>query len=242
MTTMATFAELGFPFPLFEAPIADAEYHGAGICSLCRENAVICFELDIGCAVMLSCDRCGTDNGLDASDRRPAPCRKCAQLIPFPPIAGPILSCYSCLRAGTAAITKNTELGMVSWEQAFDGMTHGAPRLNHPDFEMIPTDSDWVRARLSQATMFELLRTPNYMSIQGECWLFCCKQPMFFVGCWSREEFSRRAPDGDGQSYFDSVVKGVVPGLWEDRLHDETGVYVFRCQTCGRYKAHWDLA
>ncbi len=43
--------------------------------------------------------------------------------------------------------------------------------------------------------MFELLRTPTYMSIQGDRWQRCCRQPMVFLGRWERPEFSDRAPD-----------------------------------------------
>jgi hypothetical protein len=63
-----------------------------------------------------------------------------------------------------------------------------------------------------------------------------------FAGAWSRKEFTRRAPDGDGRRYSESIVRHCVPGLWEDELHDLTGVYVFRCPTCGELRAHWDVA
>jgi uncharacterized protein CbrC (UPF0167 family) len=191
---------------------------------------------------MCDCFSCGTQNGLDASDREGTACRKCSAWLPFPLAEGAIFTCYSCLRAGKAAITKDTALGMVSWDQAFEGLTHGRPGLNHPDLEMVATNSDWVRARLPQEVMFELLRTPTYSTIQGDCWQFCCRQPMIFVGCWSREDFTANAPDGDGREYFRKIVQNEVPGLWEDRLHDDTGIYVFRCESCSRMTAHWDLA
>ncbi len=123
-----------------------------------------------------------------------------------------------------------------------EGVTHGVPGLNRTDFEMVPKEDDWVGARLPREMMFELLRTPTYNTIQGERWQFCCRQPMVFLGEWSREEFSRRAPDGDGRRFFETIVEDTVPGLWEDQLHDITGVYVFRCASCGRLTAHWDIA
>ena len=238
-----TFADLGIPFPLFEAPTGDAsEYVGLGTCSLCKKPNSHCFQLDIGCAVILPCPACGMENGLDADDREDAACRKCGATVSFPDLPDDVLTCYACLRAGKAAITKDTELGMISWDQAFEGVTHGVPGLKRDDFEMVPGDSDWVGARLPPETMQELLRTPTYVSIQGEQWQFCCKSPMIFLGTWSRDDFDERAPDGDGEAYFNQVVQDVVPGLWEDELHDETGVYVFRCRKCGRVTAHWDLA
>jgi uncharacterized protein CbrC (UPF0167 family) len=239
-----TFAQLGIPFPLFEGPSEQAsEYCGIAACSLCSKKGQHCFQLGIGCAIVLKCPSCGTTNGLDTSDYEDSHCRHCHATIPFPELGGnEIKVCYSCLRNGKAAITKDTVLGMISWEQAFEGVTHGVPGLNRNDFEMVPKEDDWVGARLPQEMMFELLRTPTYSTIQGERWQFCCRQPMVFIGEWSREEFSRRAPDGDGRRFFEAIVEDTVPGLWEDKLHDITGVYVFRCASCGRLTARWDIA
>lgn len=239
-----TFAELNIPFPLFEGPSDQAsEYCGVSTCSLCGNNQHHCFRIDIGCAVVLECPSCGIANSLDADDREDGSCRQCQAAVPFPFIDDEeIKACYSCLRSGRAAITKDTELGMISCEQAFEGVTHGAPGLDLPDFELVPKEDGWVGARLPQDVMFELLRTPSYCSIQGEQWQFCCHQPMVFIGEWTREEFDRRAPDGNGERYFNEVVQNTVPGLWEDQLHDITGVYVFRCSLCGRLTAYWDIA
>jgi len=107
---------------------------------------------------------------------------------------------------------------------------------------MVPTESDWIRARLPKEIMFELLRTPGYSTIQGEEWQFCCKEPMVFLGQWKRDDFNNHAPDGQGEALFRKAVKDIVPGLWEDELHDVTGIYVFRCPKCSRMTAHWDMA
>lgn len=239
-----TFEQLGVPFPLFEALTEEAcEFVGRKQCSLCRRQGQNCFRLGIGCAVIIPCSKCGSLNGLDADDREDSSCRSCGTLIPFPKLTDEeIVVCYDCLRLGKAAITKDTELGMVSWEQAFDGITNGIPGLNRPEFEMVPLEDDCVGVRLPQKVMFELLRTPTYSTIQGDRWLFCCQAPMICLGEWSRDEFSKRAPDGDGQKFFNEIVQDVMPGLWEDALHDVTGVYVFRCSMCDALKAHWDLA
>ena len=107
---------------------------------------------------------------------------------------------------------------------------------------MVRLEDGWFGAKLPQADMFELLRTPTFSTIQGERWLFCCRRPMIYVGSWSREQFSRRSPDGDGRAYFDSIVQNSVPGLWGDELHDITGTYVFHCPVCERLTANWDIA
>jgi hypothetical protein len=120
-----TFAELGIPFSLFEAPSDQAiEYAGVNTCSLCAQSGQHCFLLGIGCYLILDCPNCGTANGLDADDRHDVLCRGCHAAVPFPAIDDDeIRVCYPCLRSGTAAITKDTELGMVSWEQAIEGVT-----------------------------------------------------------------------------------------------------------------------
>ena len=240
-----TFHNLGIPFPLFEGKVEEAsEYIGARTCSVCRKDKKHCFELAIGCALMVKCDHCGAMNGLDASDRDDGTCFSCGSEIPFPlpKDEEEIVICYDCLREGKGSITKDTELGMISWEQTYSSVTHGIPGLEHSDFEMVPTDSDWVGAKLDKEIMYELLRTPTFITIQGEVWQFCCRRPMVFIGSWSRHEFTEHAEDGDGKALFKSIVQGEVPGLWEDQLHDETGIYVFECKQCGAKRATWDLA
>lgn len=239
-----TFNDLRISFPLFEGKVKDAsEYIGECKCSVCGKNQKHCFELGIGCALMIKCEKCSAENGLDADDREDGTCYSCGDPIPFPEDGDEeIAICYDCLRAGKGAITKDTELGMISWEQTYTGVTHGIPGMDRDDFEMVPTDSDWVGAKLDKDIMFELLRTPTYITIQGEKWQFCCKQPMVFVGSWSREDFSKYSEDGNSKAFFKSIIQDEVPGLWEDELHDETGIYVFECKHCGTKRAIWDLA
>jgi uncharacterized protein CbrC (UPF0167 family) len=240
---VTTFADLGAPFPLFAAPIEDAsDFAGPGRCSLCKSAAAVRFELGIGCDVMVGCPGCGLGRGLDADDATAGVCRGCGQSVPYPVDDEVTYCCYSCLRAGRAAITKDTEVGMLTWEHELTGVSHGKPGLKHRDFELVPLEGDWVGARLPIGSIRELLHTPAYLTIQGDQWLFCCGHPMVFIGQWSRQHFIDAAEDGDGRALFATVVDDVVPGLWEDELHDETGVYVFRCDTCGRKRAHWDIA
>ncbi len=211
-----TFKDLRIPFPLFEGPAADSkEYVGIHQCGLCDEPDQHCFQLGIGCDLICTCPECGHKNALDADGRIDGVCSSCGTPIAFPEFPDNLRLCYSCLRTGKAAITKNTERGMVS----FAYLDHNAKDL------------------------LELLRTPTYSSIQGEHWLFCCDQPMIFAGEWQQDDFRRAAPDGvDPEEFFNTVVDDVCPGLWEDRLHDITAVYVFFCEHCRKYRAHWDMA
>jgi uncharacterized protein CbrC (UPF0167 family) len=242
-----TFAQLGIPFPLFEAPADEAsEYRGVAKCHLCRRDGQHCFQLDIdgGGALILPCPHCAVLNGLDAKAREACPCRACGARTSFPDLTDgeQLLVCYTCLRQGKAAMTKDTELGMISWEQALEGVTHGIPGLSRTDFELVPREGGWIGARLPKEMMLELLRTPTYISIQGDRWQFCCRRPMIFVGTWGNDDFARNAPDGDGRRLFDEIVRDPLPGLWDDTPHDITGIYVFRCSACQNLKSYWDIA
>jgi uncharacterized protein CbrC (UPF0167 family) len=249
MQSTRTFADLGIPFSLFRGPVEEAsEYAGVVRCALCGEQGH-CFTLGIGADVVARCPACRAENALDAQDKEGGACRSCGAGVPFPPVApGDLVACYRCLRGGGAALTKDTELGMIRWEDAAAGVTHGLPGsgIAPAGYEEVPKEDDddegWVAVRLPREQMFELVRTPTYLTIQGERWLFCCKHPMAYVGAWSREEFTRRAPDGDGKALFERIVEDAGEGLWEDELHDETGVYVFHCDQCDRFRAHWDIA
>jgi uncharacterized protein CbrC (UPF0167 family) len=239
-----TFRDLGIPFPLFDAPTSEAaEYKGTGRCSLCRKEGAHRFELD--CAdVIVRCSVCAVESELEAHDLIEQTCHACGNRLNISASdQSAEVACYGCLREGRVAIHKDTELGMIRHEDAMRGITHGMPVLDRQDVELVrPIHTTWVCAKLSTPTMLELIRTPTYLTIQGEKWLFCCGGPMVYIGPWSREKFSEIAPDGNGRAFFHQVVDDTIEGLWEDTLHDETGVYVFRCPVCKKYRAHWDLA
>ena len=128
-------------------------------------------------------------NGLSAGDRAATPCRSCGSTVPFPDKLKnrkQLLVCYDCLRGGKAAMTKSTEFGMVSWEGAVQGFTHGVPGLRTDLFEVVPMDpdQDWYAVRVPSEHLWELLRTPGFHSWQEGRWLFCCQQPVTYIGGW----------------------------------------------------------
>jgi uncharacterized protein CbrC (UPF0167 family) len=248
---MTTFARLGVPFPLFEAPTSEAsDYVGLSSCRLCESRHRHCFVLDIGCALIHPCPACGVGNGLDAHDRKDILCRSCGSAVPFPESLRnkkDIYICYDCLRAGRGAITKDTEYGMVSWEQAFQGITHGVPGLETSEFERVLVDAeeDWYGVRVPQDHLFELVRTPTYGTWQGERWLFCCKRPMTYLGEWANVLKSLHDQE-DSRDFFEKVFDPADESqgwVWERlsaRRFDGICVYVFQCKTCDRFRANWD--
>lgn len=238
-----TFEDLGIPFPLFEAVTDEAsEYVGIAACSLCGKEDSHCFNLGIGAAVMVACLHCGEGNGLDADDREDVACHSCGEDVAFPEIeAEEIRICYGCLRAGRAALSKDTAFGMISWEQTLEGLTHGAPKIATTEFETVSQgEGGWVRVKLPAELMLELLRTPAYLTWQGERWQFCCKQPMVYLGPWKHDDFERNTPEGDGRSLFEQTVQEAPAELWDKGDCSGTGVYVFKCKLCLRLTAHWD--
>ncbi len=192
---------------------------------------------------MVNCPHCGDVNGLDADDKEDVACHSCGEDVAFPDLVDEeIRTCFECLRAGKAAITKDTAFGMISWEQAIEGLTHGVPGLATSDFETVSQGaSDWVRVKLPAEVMFELLRTPGYLTWQGERWQFCCQQPMVYQGPWKRDDFLNNAPDGDGRSCFERIVQGGTGEFWDQGFSDCTGFYVFKCRKCQALVAHWDV-
>lgn len=244
---MASFSDLGIPFPLFEAPTDEASDHvGIATCRLCGRGERHCFELGIGDALILTCPSCGTGTGLDADDRADAPCRSCGSTVTFPePLKAKkqLLACYECLRAGKAAMTKDTEFGMVSWAQAFEGVTNGVPGLRTGQFEVVPIDpdEDWSGVRIPVEHLWELLRTPGFHSWQGERWLFCCREPMTYLGGWRNAVKSLRPDDPIAfyKSLFDPDDE--ARGWGFERFESGSpSLYVYRCRNCGRCRATWD--
>lgn len=239
-----TFFQLGIPFPLFDGPVGDASgYAGEADCLLCGRKAPHCFQLGIGSDVIANCTRCGAANAVDADDRKDALCAKCGSNISFPPNSSEeLLVCYTCLREGKAAFTQDTEIGMVRWQDAVAGITHGRPGLRRTDFELIPGESEgWLRAKVPVDVLMELTRTPSYTTWQGEQWLFCCRKPMTFLGAWDSDDFNRNAQGGNGRSLFEQIVEDQQPRMWEYGIGGGVCVYVFRCASCARLRAHWDM-
>ena len=239
------FADIGMPFPLFEALVSEApDFAGQGDCTVCSSKAWV-FRLDIGGYLVLDCGACGADNGLHVSDRQAEDCRACGRRVEWPDIPDneEVLVCFSCLRDGKAAITTDTELGMVSFEQAVEGLTHGRPGLATTGYELVESDGDWVRARLDSDIMYELLRTPNFLTWQGERWMFCCGRPMVYTDRWLQRRFLDEAGEEGAEALFERLVDMPYPPPWDwdQPAADDYGVYMFRCDSCGTRRGYWGL-
>jgi len=121
---------------------------------------------------------------------------------------------------------------MVTPPHARRGATHG-----------LPADDEWHEGAAPAAALMELVRTPSYLTWQGERWPFHCDDVMQYLGRWGRADFAAAAPDGD-----DAALALAVVGLGPDEIvglgetPDEGGIsaYVFRCRHCPRLGGGWD--
>jgi uncharacterized protein CbrC (UPF0167 family) len=234
----ATFDELGIPFPLFKGPVDEAsEYRGEGRCSICHQNGHV-FELGIGAEVVVECGKCKKQTVVDADDRS-TPCHLCEHTNSVS-LGDEAFACYRCLRDGRAALTTDTELGMICWADAERGSTHGLPDGD--------PNGEWRRRPVDPARMRELLSTPNYTTWQGEGWLFdgdC--NPMPYLGCYGRKEFAESRSDRDAKAAFlaaigpDSEAEQLWEGVGPDSSRTLVCVYVF-ADPSGSLRAHYDFS
>jgi hypothetical protein len=204
-TPPPTFADLGMPFPLFEAPRSEAVLDEAGPCAVCGADVALRF-------------------------RR---------------------ACYACFRAGGVKHTIDTELGMVSSDQASSGWTGGLPKgaRTHASFaQRLRADGGeeaWIEFQVDPAALVELTRTPAYSTAQGESWLYCCKLPMVYRGQLDSTDLVDRPADDPAVPFLAKVL-----GLRFDEAEEAAeeimaarfSVHAFRCRHCASERAHGDRA
>ena len=240
---MPTFADLGIPFPLYEAPVETCpDYVGAQLCCVSGEHREHCFSFENGGYVRLPCLGCGKQLFVKpAPDQFPTACIRCGAPVLAPLVDGDAAYVsYEALRAGDAIFTKDTEYGMISWEQLVDGWTHGRPGLSLPEFETRITGSGWTEVKLASEVMRELVATPDFVTWQGAEWLFDGDIPMTYVGEWTRQDFVGRAPHGmSPEQFFRNTMRRCDDRLWE--YADGVCIYVFQNLATGRYAANYDM-
>ncbi|MBC8139034.1 MAG: CbrC family protein [Fibrella sp.] len=166
-------------------------------------------------------------------------------MIPINPRYHDAIACHSCLRNGRVSLTHDTVYGMVRYEDAVAGITHGTPMGEHGEFATSLNSDGWTQVHVPQKWLLELTRTPPYLTMQSEVWEFCCARPMVYIGEWIKADFDAHSPDGMGQRYFEDVVREAEPGLWDAMwsggMHDEFAIYMFYCPVCANYRGHWDM-
>lgn len=251
-----TFAELGRPFAFFEAPIEEAAgLDPIGHCSICLYLPKPTLKLGVGSGVVVRCRMCGTPHALDADLQEDTRCRACGRRLKFPRLEElwdfigkkrkqTVIACCDCLRSGRAAISKLTEYGIVTWESALEGLIDWVPEGASCPMRVVRLGWGRHGALVPGRALLELVCTPMYRSWMTPVWLFCCGEPMTYIGAWSKEQFQRAAPDGDGKALLAEVLTDgrrlAHDALWYHGFGYDPRVYVFRCRHCGRLRANWD--
>jgi uncharacterized protein CbrC (UPF0167 family) len=204
------------PFPLFAAPLSEAAGHtGAGPCVVCGAEADPRLRL-------------GSSGRLVPQDSPSEP---------------DDAVCVPCLRAGHVAFTRDTEFGMLRWDDAVAGRTQGLPGLRHADgFPLAaPDDDGWVAAEIPAMVLLELVRTPVYVTWQDEQWLFCCGSAMVYLGRWGRVEVVHHMP-ADPAAAFLAIFDGAEAWMWPDVDDLSIDFHAFRCRSCDRVRGHTDMS
>jgi len=258
---VSTFSDLGFGFPLFAADAAEAAgWQPTGICELCSEERPG-FQIGIGDYIEIRCHSCGASTPVPADGRFEA-CVRCRTDLRLGRELEDGHGCWTCLRDGRWSSTKDTEAGMVTPVHAELGTTHGLPfppgRLaqtawvdassDHPTLAgwpvTEPNADGWRAAVIPAEVLRELVRSPNYVTWQGEHWLFHCRRPMRYLGLWGKRDFNAAAPDGDGRALAVSSAH-LHEEAWQD-LSEQAGesavlTYMFECCECHAHRGHWDI-
>lgn len=264
---MSTFAELGIEFPLFAGPVEDAaEWCPTGVCIICDEQREG-FHLGVGDDLIVTCPSCGSATAVAADDGE-APCLSCGQAVVLNEFEDDH-ACWRCLRSGRWASTMDTEAGMIRWQDAMAGRSHGLPFPAEPKVWAIgdegadaqadartpvvagfatteANEDGWRGVLIPSEMMLELTRTPSYSTWQGENWLFHCQRPMRYIGRWGREQFDAEAPDGDGMALAIAVAD-FHEDAWTHGLaakpsaNSAVTAYMFGCPACEAVRGHWDV-
>ena len=158
--------------------------------------------------------------------------------------------CYECFREGKADNALNTEIGLVTRDEAEAGITHGIPlrdpgKLQRAGYELTPHPVDprfptetWYGVHVDREGLLELLRTPSYYTWQGESWLFCCKRPMVFRGSIPSGLFN-----ADVEKHPQEIADFLKTPEWNKTVDNEHGshtYYAFICDICDRLRFNDD--
>jgi len=146
------------------------------------------------------------------------------------PYASPDWICIECLTSIKIETTHNTDLGFV------------APNL--------PEGIDDARKHVPEASYQEMIKTPPFLSIQGEQWLSHCNDFMDYIGTWEAPDFTEKSKDGNGKSLFCEMTHEDYWHLWEEcGLAENENKYTwqdclyhtFECWHCKIKKGYWEI-
>ena len=242
MDKTQSFAQLGIPFPLYEAAVETcSDFIGRGECSVCARDEQWIF--DASGELVVACSKCGRNNALTCVFKADSVCTNCAAPVVWPLArASQITVCYDCLRAGRVYLNHDMALGLIEWKDAERGWIEFY-RIDDLDPIIVATPVEGEemmrRYEFGRGDLVELGRTPVYSTWQSERWLFHCGHPMVYLGQPLESPESEVAPE------IAAALREVVQSQgwdfepWADES-SRTCVYLFRCQICGGFGGHSD--
>lgn len=245
---MPTFDSLGIDFPLFAADVSEAgSWSPGGTCYFCHEERSG-FEVGIGDYVLMSCPSCSATTYASA-DGRDEPCHQCGGQVALPSNVESEHGCWKCLRGGVWAATRDTEAGMVTPDDGLVERTQGLPFAPVSGVERFglpvgpPNDDGWCTVSIPANVLTELVRSPRYVTWQGETWLFHCGDAMRYLGLWGKRDFIRAAKDSQPAELARAAV-GIEADSYAEladvAAESHVCVYMFECRSCGAFRGYWD--
>jgi uncharacterized protein UPF0167 len=149
-------------------------------------------------------------------------------------LEGDEYGCIDCLRRGRFYFSHQTEVGYLSPDEGLSSETGRQRKLART---------------FNRANLAALLRTPQFVTWQGERWLVHCDDFMTYLGEWKPHDFQHHAPNGDGRKLFMGMFdQKELAALWDEttpagaKAPEDWSfhVHVFRCRHCGILRGHWD--
>ena len=216
---ITTFADLGMPFPLFQADFDIAvEWARATTCGFCAtavEHGFLVgehqsFPSENTNKLVVPCAACGARNRFPVAAPKVQKVCGCGSKLAFPKRRGKkLFACYPCIQAGRVEFGHDRAPGDVQRED-----------------------------------LAELERTPTFFANQGERWPNCCGRLMTYIGKWAPADFAVNAPDGDGQGLLARIIEpgthAEIEVLWDALDAGWVDFNVFQCRLCGRLQANED--
>lgn len=141
--------------------------------------------------------------------------------------------CLDCLRQGRFYFWHDTEIGLLTPDKGLVSETRSQKKLAR---------------EFKRVNFAALLKTPQFVTWQGERWLVHCDDFMIYLGEWEPVDFGKNAPDGDGRKLFMQMVEKELGDLWDRTIPQGATepaawhfqIHAFRCAHCGTLRGHWD--
>ncbi len=228
---------MSLEFPLYKAPVTKSPcYAGQGVSILSGAASEHCFRMGIGACLVVVCPSCEAENRFNCGANEIGTCKVCHSAVLSDPHADRLIS-YEEFRSGLGLITKDSEVGLFSEWDLDTEWSDRDPEIVAESLQYYKLG--WMREKISRDDIYELLRTPDYETWQGDHWLFHDEKPMIFVGEWTNDDFLAHKGEQTLEDFYISVFgqefRDIVEGA------DDVCKYVFQSQDGRVFRGHYDI-